>query len=101
MSLNTYGNKDVGEDTTHQLLIFAGFTPLFFQTHASSQPTPARKTQVTLTELLNTLDGPGSKEGHIVILTTNAPNSLDKAIYRPGRIELRFFWDTVPKLLLA
>jgi chaperone BCS1 len=40
---------------------------------------------------LNTLDGPGSKEGHMVILTTNAPDSLDKAIYRPGGIELKLF----------
>jgi chaperone BCS1 len=40
---------------------------------------------------LNTLDGPGSKQGHIVILTTNAPDSLDKALYLPGRIELKVF----------
>jgi chaperone BCS1 len=40
---------------------------------------------------LNTLDGPESKEGHIVILTTNAPDSLDKALYLPGRIELKVF----------
>jgi chaperone BCS1 len=52
---------------------------------------PPQKTQVTLSGLLNTLDGPGSKEGHMVILTTNAPDSLDKAIYRPGGIELKLF----------
>jgi chaperone BCS1 len=55
------------------------------------QPQPLRKTQVTLSGLLNTLDGLGSREGHIVILTMNAPDSLDKTIYRPGRIELKLF----------
>jgi chaperone BCS1 len=49
-----------------------------------SQPS---RTEVTLSGLLNTLDGLGSREGHIVILTTNAPDSLDKALYRPGRID--------------
>jgi chaperone BCS1 len=47
-----------------------------------SQPS---RTEVTLSGLLNTLDGLGSREGHIVILTT--PDSLDKALYRPGRID--------------
>jgi len=32
--------------------------------------TPPPKTEVTLSGLLNTLDGPGSKEGHVVILAT-------------------------------
>jgi chaperone BCS1 len=49
-------------------------------------PQPSR-TKVTLSGLLNTLDGPGSREGHIVILTTNSPDSLDQAVYRPGRVD--------------
>jgi hypothetical protein len=53
-----------------------------------SQPS---RTEVTLSGLLNTLDGPGSREGHIVILTTNAPDSLDKALYRPGRIDTQVY----------
>ena len=50
-------------------------------------PPPPSRTKVTLSGLLNTLDGPGSREGHIVILTTNAPDSLDEALYRPGRVD--------------
>jgi chaperone BCS1 len=53
-----------------------------------SQPS---RTEVTLSGLLNTLDGPGSREGHIVILTTNAPDSLDEALYRPGRIDTQVY----------
>jgi chaperone BCS1 len=53
-----------------------------------SQPS---RTEVTLSGLLNTLDGSGSREGHIVILTTNAPDSLDEALYRPGRIDTQVY----------
>ncbi|CAN9428755.1 unnamed protein product [Alternaria sp. RS040] len=53
-----------------------------------SQPS---RTEVTLSGLLNTLDGPGSREGHIVILTTNTPDSLDEALYRPGRIDTQVY----------
>ncbi|KAI4953363.1 hypothetical protein J4E86_006906 [Alternaria arbusti] len=35
--------------------------------------------------------GPGSREGHIVILTTNAPDSLDEALYRPGRVDTQVY----------
>lgn len=55
------------------------------------KPPPPQKTQVTLSGLLNTLDGPGSKEGHAVILTTNAPESLDAALIRPGRIGMKVY----------
>lgn len=50
-----------------------------------------QRTAVTLSGLLNTLDGPGSKEGHIVILTTNSPDSLDQALYRPGQIDMQLY----------
>jgi chaperone BCS1 len=54
-------------------------------------PSQSSRTEVTLSGLLNTLDGPGSREGHIVILTTNAPDSLDEALYRPGRIDTQVY----------
>jgi chaperone BCS1 len=57
---------------------------------AAQAKTPA-KTTVTLSGLLNTLDGPGAKEGRLVILTTNAPKSLDAALIRSGRIDKRFY----------
>ncbi|CAN9418389.1 unnamed protein product [Alternaria alternata] len=53
-----------------------------------SQPS---RTEVTLGGLLNTLDGPGSRQGHIVVLTTNAPDSLNEALYRPGRIDTQVY----------
>ncbi|KAH4992928.1 hypothetical protein HBI76_033620 [Parastagonospora nodorum] len=69
-------------------------------TRKAKEP-PPRKTQVTLSGLLNTLDGPGSKEGHVVILTTNAPDSLDGALIRPGRIDHTVFLGYSTKITAA
>ncbi|KAJ4419185.1 hypothetical protein N0V82_005092 [Gnomoniopsis sp. IMI 355080] len=43
----------------------------------------------TLSGLLNVLDGVGSQEGRIVIMTTNKPERLDSALIRPGRVDLK------------
>jgi mitochondrial chaperone BCS1 len=45
------------------------------------------KIGVTLSGLLNVLDGIGSKEGRILFMTTNHPERLDPALVRPGRID--------------
>ncbi|RYO79286.1 hypothetical protein DL764_010033 [Monosporascus ibericus] len=42
---------------------------------------------VTLSSLLNALDGVASQEGRILIMTTNHIEKLDKALMRPGRID--------------
>ncbi len=55
---------------------------------------PKRKsgeqTGVTLSGLLNALDGVSSKEGRILFLTTNHPERLDPALVRPGRVDRTF-----------
>lgn len=43
----------------------------------------------TLSGLLNVLDGVGSQEGRIVIMTTNKPERLDPALVRPGRVDMK------------
>ncbi|KIM42018.1 hypothetical protein M413DRAFT_445204 [Hebeloma cylindrosporum] len=43
--------------------------------------------QVTLSGLLNVLDGVGSDEGKIFFATTNYVENLDPALLRPGRID--------------
>ncbi|OAA47529.1 bcs1 [Cordyceps fumosorosea ARSEF 2679] len=42
---------------------------------------------VTLSALLNAIDGVGSVEGRILIMTTNHANRLDPAVTRPGRVD--------------
>jgi chaperone BCS1 len=43
--------------------------------------------QLTLSGLLNAIDGVGSRENRILILTSNHADKLDPALIRPGRID--------------
>jgi chaperone BCS1 len=42
---------------------------------------------VTLSGLLNAIDGNASAEGRLLIMTSNSPDTLDEALTRPGRID--------------
>ncbi|KAJ3332611.1 mitochondrial chaperone [Blyttiomyces sp. JEL0837] len=50
--------------------------------------------QVTLSGLLNALDGMAAQEGRIVFLTTNNISSLPPALLRPGRCDRRFYFPS-------
>ncbi|KAM3418374.1 hypothetical protein BST61_g4371 [Cercospora zeina] len=49
------------------------------------------KKRVTLSGLLNVIDGAGASEGRLLIMTSNSANSLDPALVRPGRIDHKIF----------
>lgn len=51
------------------------------------------KSQVTLSGILNALDGMVSCEGRIMFLTTNHPEVLDDALIRPGRCDEKHQFD--------
>lgn len=55
--------------------------------HAATQRDDADD-GVTLSGLLNALDGIATPHGLLTILTTNTPESLDQAVVRPGRVDL-------------
>lgn len=59
--------------------------------HGTSTPSP----NCTLSGLLNVLDGVGSQEGRIVIMTTNRPEQLDSALIRPGRVDMKVFLGNI------
>lgn len=44
---------------------------------------------ISLSGLLNAIDGVASHEGRVLIMTTNLPNSLDEALIRPGRVDMK------------
>lgn len=54
--------------------------------HAATERDDDRK--VTLSGLLNTLDGIATPHGLLTVLTTNVLEALDPALIRPGRIDL-------------
>jgi ATP-dependent 26S proteasome regulatory subunit len=51
------------------------------------------KSTITLSGLLNVIDGVFSCHGRILIMTTNNPEILDEALIRPGRIDCKFLFD--------
>merc|ERR1712038_315051 len=48
-------------------------------------------TKVTLSGVLNALDGLFTSESQIVMMTTNYIDDLDPALIRPGRVDQKFF----------
>lgn len=65
------------------------------RTTGSGSYTPT--SNCTLSGLLNVLDGVGSQEGRIVIMTTNKPERLDSALVRPGRVDMKVHLGNISK----
>ncbi|RDW90933.1 hypothetical protein BP5796_02098 [Coleophoma crateriformis] len=57
----------------------------------------AARSGCTLSGLLNVLDGVGSQEGRVVIMTTNKPERLDSALVRPGRVDMKVWLGNISK----
>ncbi|KAI1499541.1 P-loop containing nucleoside triphosphate hydrolase protein [Biscogniauxia marginata] len=55
------------------------------------------RSNCTLSGLLNVLDGVGSQEGRIVIMTTNKPERLDSALVRPGRVDMKILLGNISR----
>jgi hypothetical protein len=51
------------------------------------------KSQLTLSGILNQIDGIHNNHGMILIMTTNYPELLDEALIRDGRVDERVFFD--------
>jgi ATP-dependent 26S proteasome regulatory subunit len=52
-----------------------------------------KKSGITLSGLLNAIDGVVSSPGRILIMTTNHPEVLDDALVRPGRCDAKYQFD--------
>lgn len=50
---------------------------------------------ISLSGLLNVLDGVASQEGRIVLMTSNFAERLDRALVRPGRIDRMIFLGNI------
>ncbi|RMZ76778.1 hypothetical protein DV737_g4651, partial [Chaetothyriales sp. CBS 132003] len=55
------------------------------------------RSRVSLSGLLNAVDGVAAPEGHILIITTNKPYNLDEALVRAGRISVRVAFSNATK----
>ncbi|KAF2117921.1 P-loop containing nucleoside triphosphate hydrolase protein [Lophiotrema nucula] len=50
---------------------------------------------VTLSGLLNAIDGNASQEGRLLIMTSNNPDALDEALVRPGRVDKKIHFGNL------
>lgn len=50
---------------------------------------PTQPAGVSLSGLLNAIDGVASHEGRVLVMTTNHPGNLDAALLRPGRVDMK------------
>jgi len=57
--------------------------------------------KVSLSSLLNIIDGVGSQEGRILIMTTNHITRLDEALTRPGRVDKKVELGLADKKMMA
>jgi chaperone BCS1 len=62
-----------------------------------NQPPPSSTSRITLSGLLNALDGVGAQEGRILFATTNKYNALDPALCRPGRMDIHIEFKLASK----
>ena len=58
--------------------------------HGNSYGKEQRKSYITLSGLLNAIDGVFNNDGRILIMTTNRPEELDSALLRAGRIDRKY-----------
>lgn len=53
--------------------------------------------RVTLSSLLNVLNGISSQEGRVLVMTTNHIEHLDEALIRPGRADKKVYFQLADK----
>ncbi|KAF7509109.1 hypothetical protein GJ744_008336 [Endocarpon pusillum] len=56
---------------------------------AGGRPGSSNDMGITMSGLLNAIDGVASQEGRVLIMTTNYPEKLDDALMRPGRVDMK------------
>lgn len=66
----------------------AGDRELAAENSSSPVPTTAQEQRITLSGLLNAIDGLAAREGRLLFITSNHADKLDPALLRPGRIDV-------------
>lgn len=56
---------------------------------------------ISLSGLLNAIDGVASHEGRVLVMTSNFPDKLDDALIRPGRIDMRIDFTRATRMQIV
>ncbi|KAI0398251.1 P-loop containing nucleoside triphosphate hydrolase protein [Xylariaceae sp. FL0594] len=89
--------KESGENVAKKSASDSGALDIKELAKALKQETEDQKKGISLSGLLNAIDGVSSHEGRILIMTTNRPESLDSALIRPGRVDLQVQFTNATK----
>merc|ERR1712152_134703 len=76
-------DKDSGKDSPMDMNLFG------ILKNSSGWDKKFGMQKLTLVNLLEVLDGVMEMEGRMLVITTNYPEKLDKALIRPGRIDMK------------
>lgn len=91
---NAIGDDSLGEvlqATSNGIVVLEDIDSLSSTHSRKKAPADsAAKPLLSLSGLLNAIDGLAASENRILILTTNKPEILDDALVRPGRIDRKF-----------
>ncbi|KAH6668749.1 BCS1 N terminal-domain-containing protein [Halenospora varia] len=94
---HTRDDKDKDSDSKPLITTMAATTA----TSSLTPPTKARAGRISLSALLNILDGVASQEGRVLIMTTNHIEKLDEALIRPGRVDMMVKFDLASTSMLS
>jgi chaperone BCS1 len=87
--------------TTRSIVLFEDIDVARAAQHRDKTDGKGGDHEVSVSGLLNALDGVASRDGYVTIMTTNRREMLDAALTRPGRIdmELTFGYATIEQAL--
>jgi mitochondrial chaperone BCS1 len=70
-------------------------------TGSHNKQTMSTQARVSLSALLNVIDGVASQEGRLLIMTTNHIERLDDALIRPGRVDMKLEFRLADKEMIT
>ncbi|KAF2496951.1 P-loop containing nucleoside triphosphate hydrolase protein [Lophium mytilinum] len=78
-----------GSKTSGQDFNMAELTKAIKTANRKDKQGDEAKQGVSLSGLLNAIDGVATHEGRVLVMTTNHPEKLDDALIRPGRVDMQ------------
>ena len=96
-SINNSDSDDSSVDSTDFKKIKKNGDIIIMTGNTGIGEQPAQKSSLTLSGLLNAIDGVFTCHGRILIMTTNHPEVLDAALIRPGRVDSKYLFSNCNK----
>ena len=96
-SINNSDSDDSSVDSTEFNKINKNGYIIIMTCNTGIGEQPAQKSSLTLSGLLNAIDGVFTCHGRILIMTTNHPEVLDAALIRPGRVDSKYLFSNCNK----